>query len=36
VNWHRLFQELIADFSEEALAARQKKALESVGLLPPA
>jgi predicted unusual protein kinase regulating ubiquinone biosynthesis (AarF/ABC1/UbiB family) len=36
VNWHRLFQELIADFSLEALAARQAAALGAVGLTPPA
>jgi predicted unusual protein kinase regulating ubiquinone biosynthesis (AarF/ABC1/UbiB family) len=35
VNWHRLFQELIADFSEAALAARQRDALAQVGLTPP-
>jgi predicted unusual protein kinase regulating ubiquinone biosynthesis (AarF/ABC1/UbiB family) len=35
VNWHRLFETLIADFSIEALAARQRDALGEVGLTPP-
>lgn len=32
LNWHRLFHELIDDFEEEAVAARQSKALAAVGL----
>jgi predicted unusual protein kinase regulating ubiquinone biosynthesis (AarF/ABC1/UbiB family) len=32
-NWHRLFEGLIRDFDEPALAARQHEALISVGLL---
>jgi predicted unusual protein kinase regulating ubiquinone biosynthesis (AarF/ABC1/UbiB family) len=32
VNWYRLFNELIADFDEKALGARQKKALVAFGL----
>lgn len=35
VNWHRLFEELIADFSPDALAARQREALAAAGLAPP-
>ena len=32
LNWARLFQELIADFSSEALAARQAAALAEAGV----
>ena len=32
VNWYRLFHDLIEDFSEEALAARQQEALDVAGL----
>lgn len=32
LNWHRMFQDLIADFSEEALAARQADALARAGV----
>jgi predicted unusual protein kinase regulating ubiquinone biosynthesis (AarF/ABC1/UbiB family) len=32
INWHRLFEELIADFEVDALAERQQKALLEVGL----
>jgi predicted unusual protein kinase regulating ubiquinone biosynthesis (AarF/ABC1/UbiB family) len=32
INWHDLFHELIADFDENILAERQKKALASVDL----
>ncbi len=32
INWYRLFQDLIRDFDRAALAARQKAALQSVGL----
>jgi len=32
VNWYRLFHGLIEDFSEDALAARQREALEAAGL----
>ncbi|HYC65875.1 MAG TPA: AarF/ABC1/UbiB kinase family protein, partial [Reyranellaceae bacterium] len=32
INWHRLFEELIADFEVDALAERQQKALVEVGL----
>ena len=32
VNWHELFHDLIDDFSIENLAARQRKAVETVGL----
>ncbi len=36
INWHRLFHELIEDFDEAALAARQRAALEAAGVpLPP-
>ncbi|HIJ62416.1 MAG TPA: AarF/ABC1/UbiB kinase family protein [Rhodospirillaceae bacterium] len=35
INWHTLFHDLIRDFDAEALAARQKAALLSVGLLSP-
>jgi len=35
LNWHRLFHELIADFEEETLAARQAAALAEAGV-PPA
>jgi predicted unusual protein kinase regulating ubiquinone biosynthesis (AarF/ABC1/UbiB family) len=36
VNWHRLFHELIEDFDEQALAARQRAALEAAGVPLPA
>ena len=32
INWHRLFHDLIADHDEAALAGRQKKALNAVGI----
>jgi hypothetical protein len=32
INWHRLFQELIADFSEQAVAERQAAALRDAGV----
>ena len=32
INWHRLFHELIDDFSVEALARRQKSALSEAGV----
>ena len=32
LNWHRIFHELIDDFDEEKLGARQAKALEAAGL----
>lgn len=35
LNWHRLFQNLVADFSEEKLSERQGKALAEAGV-PPA
>ncbi len=34
VNWHRLFHELIEDFDEPALAARQQAALAAAGVPP--
>ena len=35
LNWHRLFQELIADFDEVALAERQSAALAAARVPPP-
>jgi hypothetical protein len=35
VNWHRLFHELIDDFDEQVLAARQRAALAAAGVPPP-
>ena len=35
LNWHRMFHELIDDFNEAEVAARQKAALEAAGV-PPA
>ncbi|MCH4022532.1 MAG: AarF/ABC1/UbiB kinase family protein [Acetobacter sp.] len=32
LNWYQMFQELIADFDENALATRQQAALDMVGL----
>jgi predicted unusual protein kinase regulating ubiquinone biosynthesis (AarF/ABC1/UbiB family) len=32
INWYRLFHELIEDFDEAALAARQQAALEAAGV----
>jgi hypothetical protein len=32
LNWSRLFHETVADFSEDALAARQSAALEAAGV----
>jgi predicted unusual protein kinase regulating ubiquinone biosynthesis (AarF/ABC1/UbiB family) len=32
INWHRLFHELIDDFDEQVLAARQRKTLEAAGV----
>jgi len=34
INWHRLFQDLIADFDANALGKRQAKALKAVGISP--
>jgi hypothetical protein len=34
INWHRVFQGLIADFDAAALAKRQRKALTAAGLTP--
>jgi predicted unusual protein kinase regulating ubiquinone biosynthesis (AarF/ABC1/UbiB family) len=34
-NWHRMFERLIADFSPEAVAARQRAALDEAGLADP-
>jgi hypothetical protein len=36
LNWSRLFQDLIADFDADALAARQAAALAEAGVPPPA
>ncbi len=36
INWHRLFHELIEDFEEAALAARQDAALATAGVPRPA
>ncbi len=36
INWCRMFQELVADFDVDALAARQAAAMEDAGLAPPA
>jgi predicted unusual protein kinase regulating ubiquinone biosynthesis (AarF/ABC1/UbiB family) len=36
INWHRLFHELIDDFTEAALAARQRAALDQAGVPAPA
>ena len=36
LNWSQLFHELIADFSEEAVAARQAEALHEAGVPVPA
>src|SRR3546814_3945867 len=35
INWHRLFHDLIDDFAEEALAARQGAALSAAGVPLP-
>ena len=36
INWYQLFHELIDDFNETALAARQRAALAAAGVpLPP-
>jgi hypothetical protein len=32
INWYRLFHELIEDFDEAALAARQQAALKAAGV----
>ncbi|MDA8230255.1 MAG: AarF/ABC1/UbiB kinase family protein [Magnetospirillum sp.] len=34
VNWHRLFQDIVAGFDARALADRQARALEAAGLTP--
>jgi predicted unusual protein kinase regulating ubiquinone biosynthesis (AarF/ABC1/UbiB family) len=34
INWHRLFQDLIADFDADALAKRQARALKAAGVPP--
>lgn len=36
INWHRMFQDLIADFDVKALEKRQKAALKTAGLDAPA
>ncbi|MGK9168797.1 AarF/ABC1/UbiB kinase family protein [Inquilinus limosus] len=36
VNWHKLFNELIADFDQEVMARRQKATLKKYGLPLPA
>jgi predicted unusual protein kinase regulating ubiquinone biosynthesis (AarF/ABC1/UbiB family) len=36
INWSRMFQELITDFDEQALADRQAKALADAGVPPAA
>jgi hypothetical protein len=36
INWHRLFHDLIDDFDEAALAARQQAALTAAGVPLPA
>ena len=35
VNWHRIFNELIEDFSTEKLAERQNQALKQFDITPP-
>jgi len=35
LNWHRLFHELIDDFNEAAVAARQRAALSASGVPAP-
>ena len=35
INWHRLFHDLIDDFDEAALVARQRAALEAAGVPVP-
>ena len=35
INWHRLFHELIADFSPAALQRRQRQALTAAGVPAP-
>ena len=35
LNWHRLFGEMIAGFTEDGLATRQREALTRAGLKPP-
>jgi hypothetical protein len=35
INWHRLFHELIDDFDEATLAARQRSALATAGVPLP-
>ena len=34
INWHRLFQDMIADFDADALAKRQGRALKAAGVPP--
>jgi predicted unusual protein kinase regulating ubiquinone biosynthesis (AarF/ABC1/UbiB family) len=36
INWHRVFHELIDDFDEKTLAARQQQALAAAGVPPSA
>jgi predicted unusual protein kinase regulating ubiquinone biosynthesis (AarF/ABC1/UbiB family) len=36
INWHRLFHELVDDFDEARLAARQQAALKAAGVAPTA
>jgi predicted unusual protein kinase regulating ubiquinone biosynthesis (AarF/ABC1/UbiB family) len=35
VNWHRMFHDLIQDFDVDAIAERQRRALEAAGLPQP-
>jgi predicted unusual protein kinase regulating ubiquinone biosynthesis (AarF/ABC1/UbiB family) len=35
INWHRLFHELVDDFDEAEVAARQQAALKAAGVAPP-
>ncbi len=35
INWHRLFEEMIAGYDEARLARRQRAALKRFGLTPP-
>jgi hypothetical protein len=35
LNWHRLFEELIADFDVDAMTKRQAKVLKKLDIPPP-
>ena len=35
LNWHRLFEDLIADFNVDEMAKRQAAVLEKNGIAPP-